>query len=208
MDARITCANVQRNFQARSTDMNTSYLDPLRQTIGQLPISPPPPPWEIAAQFAVGSLLEVGFDRDSELLLVTSSSGRSVIDCLTGQKIARDYTEDVESNQYLEAEGIGPLTGKTIPMAGINGGSLPVGAFDGWVIENVPLNWPCHHLLLVEPGSWLYGARYKQACAFHKLAIEIGLRAFGFSYTGQTLIIATSNSLIVYRRGTTPNAAL
>ncbi|MFJ2363333.1 hypothetical protein ACIPIN_06335 [Pseudomonas sp. NPDC087697] len=188
--------------------MNTSYLDPLRQTIAQLPISPPPSPWEIAAQFAVGSLLEVGFDRDSELLLVTSSAGRSVIDCLTGQKIATDYTGDVESNQYLEAEGIGPLAGRAIPMAGINGGSLPVGAFDGWVVENVPLNWPCHHLLLIEPGSWLHGARYKQASTFHKLAIEIELRAFGFSYTGRTLVIATSSSLIVYRRRTALKATL
>jgi hypothetical protein len=180
--------------------MNTSHLDILRRTIAQCPIGRPPEPWQLVTERAAGSLLEVGFDRESELLLVTSSAGRSVIDCLTGEKVARDYTENVESNRYLEAQGIGPLAGKTIAMSGINGGSLPLGSNDGWQVESVCLAWPEHHLLLVEPGSWLYGAEINRPAVFRKLAIESGYRAFGFSYSGRTLIIASSCDLVVYHR--------
>ncbi|WMN20211.1 hypothetical protein QL104_12720 [Pseudomonas piscis] len=180
--------------------MAPSPLQTLRDTIRQQPISPAPAPWVLVTRRAAGSLLEVGFDRDRELLLVTSSAGRSVIDCETGEKIARDYTEEVESDRYLEAEGIGPLAGRRIAMSGINGGSLPLGSDDGWAVHNVPLAWPEQHLLLVEPGSWLYGAQHNRPATFHKLAIEHECRAFGFSYSGRSLVIASSCDLVVYHR--------
>ncbi len=180
--------------------MSTSHLDPLRATIHQTQVSLPPAPWEIAAQFVVAGLLDVGFDRDSELLLVSSSSGLSVIDCVTGQKVARDYSEKPLTDWYLECRGIGPLEGRTIRMAGIYGGGLPLTALDGWTVETVCLQWPHRHLLLLEPGSWLHGARYNRPWTFHKLAIESELRAFGFSYTGLTLVIATSGEVVIYRR--------
>ena len=181
--------------------MTPSALHTLRETIRQLPVTAPPAPWVLVTQRAAGTLLEVGFDRDTELLMVTSSAGRSVIDCVTGEKIARDYTEEVESDRYLEAEGIGPLAGKTIAMSGINGGSLPLGSDDGWCVHNVSLAWPEQHLLLVEPGSWLHGAEHNRPATFYKLAIEYECRAFGFSYSGRTLVIASSCDLLIYRRG-------
>lgn len=180
--------------------MTTSHLDPLRATIHQTQVSLVPSPWEIAGKFVVVGLLDVGFDRDSELLLVSSSSGLGVIDCVTGQKVARDNSETLFTDRYLECQGIGPLEGKTIRMAGIYGGSLPLTATDGWTVETVCLQWPDHHLLLLEPGSWLHGARYDRPWFFYKLAIESELRAFGFSYTGLTLVIATSGSVVIYRR--------
>ncbi|RYF48682.1 MAG: hypothetical protein EOO38_09580 [Cytophagaceae bacterium] len=87
-----------------------------------------------------------------------SSSGRGVFDCLTGEKVARDYTDNVVTDPYLECEGIGPLAGRLIRMSATSGGGLPVASSDGWSVETVALNWPDHHLLLVESGSWLYGA--------------------------------------------------
>ena len=119
--------------------MTTSHLDPLRATIHQTQVSLVPSPWEIAGKFVVVGLLDVGFDRDSELLLVSSSSGLGVIDCVTGQKVARDNSETLFTDRYLECQGIGPLEGKTIRMAGIYGGSLPRTATDGWTVETVCL---------------------------------------------------------------------
>ncbi len=177
----------------------TDPLQPLRFAIQDRPVTAPPSPWIKCAHYAVSGLFDVGFDRDTELLLVQSSSGRGVFDCLTGEKVARDYEEDSSADLYLECEGIGPLAGKSIRMAGISGGGLPVASSDGWCVETVTLNWPEHHLLLVEPGSWLYGQRYNRPWVFHKLAVERELRAFGFSWSGKSLVIATSSDLIVYR---------
>jgi hypothetical protein len=84
-------------------------------------------------------------------------------------------------------------------MSGISGGGLPVASSDGWSVETVALNWPDQHLLLVEPGSWLYGALCNWPWVFHTLAVERELRAFGFSWSGKSLVIATSSDVIVYR---------
>ncbi|MNT83089.1 hypothetical protein D3C72_2229080 [compost metagenome] len=85
-------------------------------------------------------------------------------------------------------------------MAGINGGGLPLATADGWMIEDIILAWPEQHLLLVEPGSWLHGARYNRPALFHKLGVELEVRAFGFSYTGLSLVIATAAEVVVFGR--------
>jgi len=180
--------------------MPSSHLDPLRREIEQRQVAPAPAPWQLKAQLTIAGLLEVGFDHDSELLLVASSSGRSVIDCQSGAKVARDRTDNLGSDRYLQTRGIGPLHERVIHMAGINGGGLPLATADGWMVEDITLAWPEQHLLLVEPGSWLHGARYNRPALFHKLAVELEVRAFGFSYTGLSLVIATAGDLLVYGR--------
>ncbi|MDD2056755.1 hypothetical protein N5D52_13965 [Pseudomonas sp. GD03860] len=180
--------------------MPTSHLDPLRREIAQLHVTPPPAPWQLKARFTIVGLMEVGFDRDSELLLVASSSGRSVIDCHTGNKVARDRTDNLGSDRFLETRGLGPLLDRVIQMAGIHGGRLPLATADGWMIEDITLAWPEQHLLLVEPGSWLHGARYHRPAVFHKLGVELEVRAFGFSYSGLSLVLATAGELVVFGR--------
>jgi hypothetical protein len=47
-----------------------------------------PKGWTHVSSIAVGGLLSVGFSRvETNLLLVVSSSGRSLVDCDTGNKI-------------------------------------------------------------------------------------------------------------------------
>ena len=79
--------------------------------------------------------------RDTDNLLIVSHSGRGVVDCSTGEKSARDY-ENYYENQYLEAEGIGCLSGKIIKMAGLFGGGLPISTQDDWSLELVTINFP------------------------------------------------------------------
>ncbi|KJZ44048.1 hypothetical protein [Pseudomonas fluorescens] len=180
--------------------MSTSRLEQLRTVINQCQTSQPPSPWELAGEWTVASLYDIGFDRDSELLLVSSSSGLGLFDCETGKKIARDTSDRALTDRFLECKGIGALENKTIHMAGVYGGSLPSTTSDGWTTETVTLKWPEHHLLLLKPGAWLHGAECNQPSSFHKLAIEYDMRAFGFSYTGQTLVIATSGDVVIYKR--------
>lgn len=180
--------------------MQTSHLDPLRKQLRALHVVAPPPPWSRLATIAVGGLLSIGFDRTSELLLVISGAGRGVIDCRTGGKVARDYDEYFGNEQFLEADGIGPLHGKIVPVSGFFGGGLPIATADGWHVELVSLDWPLTDIFLIDPSSSLYGAQYGKPAIFHKIGTELGLRACGFSYTGNSFVIATSSDITVFLR--------
>src|SRR5437773_441977 len=86
-----------------------------------------PPGWRAVGTHPIGGLISVAFDRDSELLLITSHQGRGVFDCTTGQRVARDQDSSYawEDAAQLTAQGFGPLTGKTLATAGLYGGGLP-----------------------------------------------------------------------------------
>jgi hypothetical protein len=180
--------------------MDTRHLDPLRDELRASKVVAPPQPWRKISDFAVGGLRSVGFDRESELLLVVSSAGRGVIDCQSGVKVARDDAEYYENEAMLEAEGIGPLEGRTLRISGLLGGGLPRGTSDGWSIETVYLNWPVAETLLLEPFASLYDSLRKKPSRFHRINSESEIRASGFSYSGRTLIIATSSGIAIYGR--------
>jgi hypothetical protein len=146
-------------------------------------------------------LTDVGFGTDSDLLMVISHNGRGVFNCLTGEKVARDYDEgDWKDTISLEAKGIGPLEDQRIRTSGLHGGGLPLTSGDGWTAEDFVLDWPDHTLLLVPPGSWAYGDDIGKPANYTKVAVESELRAWGFSPTGRSLILATSSDLTCWSR--------
>jgi hypothetical protein len=176
------------------------HLEPLRQKISNAPIVENISSWNLIASVAVGGLRSVGFDRHADLLLVVSSQGRGVIDCLSGEKLARDDEEYYEGEEHLEAEGIGLLQGKIIQMAGLFGGGLPLTTEDGWSIEIVCLNWPIEEVLISQPSSSLYGSINNNADHFEKVFSDSCIRAVGFSHSGQSLVIATTSDVTIYGR--------
>ncbi|MCA9238510.1 MAG: hypothetical protein KDA44_23725 [Planctomycetales bacterium] len=173
------------------------HLEPVRNRIRAATVAPPLPPWTQLAVHAVGGLTEVGFADDSDLLLVVSSQGRGVIDCLTGELVARDRTEPNDGwhdERRLRAFGIGPLEGRLIRLAGLHGGGLLNCGRDGWWVDAITLDWPDVNLLLGGPWGWIYDG----TTPFVKLAVEREVRAFGFSDTGETFVIATSSDIAVF----------
>jgi hypothetical protein len=178
----------------------TPHLDPLRAELGSLKLTQPPPPWRKIAMIAAGGLRAVGFDRQSELLLVVSFSGRGVIDCTTGERVARDDGEYFEDTQFMEAAGVGPLEGQTVRVAGGQGGGLPTSTQDGWSIEVVTREWPEHEVLVLAPFASLFDVLQGKPSRFNKIAEESELRASGFSYTGRTLIVASSSDILIFGR--------
>jgi len=178
----------------------TSHLEPLIKKLSKLAIVATPAPWERKASIAVGGLRAVGFDRERDLLLVVSAQGRGVVDCITGKKVERDDEEYYENEEHLEAEGIGPLSGKLIIMAGLFGGGLPTITADRWQLESVTLKWPDKSILLVHPGSDLFGSLYSRPDEMSKIAEDSTIRAYGFSHTGKSFVIATSSDVTVYAR--------
>ena len=105
------------------------HLLPIVRRIESLEIARAPEPWIQRTDAAVGGLTDVGFGAESDLLLAVSSQGRGVFDCLTGERIARDRNDD-DSYHYcslLRANGIGPLDGQSVSLAGLYGGGLASG---------------------------------------------------------------------------------
>lgn len=166
------------------------------------PESPPPAPWRRVHEIHIGGLTDVGFARDSDLLLVVSHDGRGVLDCISGSKLARD--RDTQGARWdganLEAEGIGPLAGVRVRVAGIHGGGLARLTADGWSAERMPFAWPRESFFLVPPGRALLNDVQGEPPQFTKLAEGAGVRAFGFSPTGRTLVIAGGDGVTVMTR--------
>ena len=175
-------------------------LKPLVKAINRAPFCDPLAPWRKIAKIAVGGLTSVGFSREAELLLVVSTQGRSVIDCNTGEVVERDRSEYEESYSNLVAEGVGVMCDEQVRITGMYGGGVANLTQDMWMCHELVLEFPESTLMLVEPGSWLYGSLYGQRGDFIKIGSALELRAFGFSPTGQTLLIATSSDLTIYNR--------
>jgi hypothetical protein len=162
-----------------------------------------PGPWRHHTTWAVGGLFQVGYAENSDLLLVLSSQGRGIFNCLTGEKVARDYEE---AHEYFDpirliAQGFGPLEGKSIRMAGLFGGGLPLTTEDEWGLEEEAPAWPTRSILLTPPpderedGSLISG---EPVVIGDDFACE--LRAYGFSETGRSFVIAISCDLVIFTR--------
>lgn len=165
-----------------------------------LPTSAPPAPWGHVATLPVGGLTEVGFADSSDLLLALSDAGRGLIDGRTGKLIARDDDDAFDAGN-LTADGIGPLAGVKVRMGGLRGGGLSTNTADGWGLERCPLAWPDDELILSPPGQTMFWTPKGQPMKLAKLAgFASEVRAFGFSPTGQTFVIATASDLAIFTR--------
>ena len=158
-------------------------------------VQPPPMPWKLLTTWAVGGLIQVGYAEDSDLLLVLSHQGRGVFDCKTAEKVARDYDDMYEqfNPTKFTATGFGPLGGQAIRMAGLFGGGLPRSAEGEWFLSEEAPAWPTRSIYLRGGPQDL-----EDVCVGHDGSCE--LRAYGFSETGRTFVIATSCDLMIFAR--------
>ena len=155
--------------------------------------------WEKMAGLAVGGLTEVGFSKQTNLLLVISSSGRSVVDCNTGDKIARDYEEygDWYDSINMTCLGIGPLSDEEVTISGLCGGGLPLVNYRGETIERIAPEWPVEELIFCPPGKSAFWEEHQQDCCRFYSSYLI---ACGFSWDGQFMICATSSDIDIWKR--------
>lgn len=151
-------------------------------------------PWKKVADHAVGGLFQVGYAEDADLLLVLSHNGRGVFDCLTGERIARDAGNvyDHFNTSKLLAAGFAAINGQQVRMAGLYGGGLPLSTKDGWYLESRKKT----DEVLLSKAALIKETEY--ALVGEGKLCE--LRAFGFSETGKSFVVATSCSLIIFAR--------
>lgn len=151
----------------------------------------PPSSWRRLLVWAVGGLFQVGFAENSDLLLVLSSQGRGIFDCTTGQRLARDDEDayDFFDPIKLTATGFDELAGQTMRMAGLYGGGLPLTTQDNWLLE-AKLSAALTNTVYLIPPNLTKGKRHQAVAVGDDGVCE--LRAYGFSETGRSFIIATS----------------
>ena len=132
----------------------------------------------------VGGLRSAGNAAGTELWLVVSANGRGLFDAVGGQRVARDPTP-VSSGPV---RGIGPLAGRDVEVAGIDGGRLPRQTADGWQVT-----------FDERAGLWLT----TPAGAIEVLRVRIEeARVLGFSHDGGYFVVADAATLVTFARAT------
>ena len=161
--------------------------------------------WTHRHTFSIGGLDNVGYAAKQDILLVLSSQGQGIFDCKTGEKIARKHDDSGWWQKFNETTnsiiGFDILDNIEIITCGLFGGdSLSKTTKDGWeLIESEPEpdegpfeKYLVKKIYLVSPD--------KDQKLFVGKDGACELRAFGFSETGETFIIALSCDLTIYSR--------
>ena len=178
-----------------------SHMREIESFVRSLPVTASTDSWTQLPTQGLGGATVAGFAPDSDLLLVESPNGKGLFNCLTEEKVAREYEDH---STWLEgvglvALGIGPTKGQQIRMAGIHGGGLCLQTLDGWMLEEFHHEWPERWSLVVSnKGSCIYSPNRRQQCS--RVIENHAPRVFGFSFTGRSFIVMYSHSLFMWAR--------
>lgn len=152
--------------------------------------------------FAIGGLQNIGYFKGTDHLVVLSTQGRGVFNCLTAEKILRnandwwsDYNDD--DNTVGGFDSLGNERVKTYGLFG--GDKLPSRNLEGWELivsdpepEDAPFEkYTIHKVFLVDPAGTKYFVTKDGPCE---------LRAFGFSESGKTFVIGSSCELVIWAK--------
>jgi hypothetical protein len=178
--------------------MNGNSNERLRDIYGSMAETAAPAPWR-RIQIHVGGITAVGFAPGTELLLVLSHDGLGVVDVTTGVVIARgaESRGDADDPYPICTTGIGPLAGQRIALTGLWGGGMRTTASDGWSVCRIAPHWPAECAVLSAPGAPELDDPAKVTMLAKDL--EPTIRAIGFSDSGRSLVVATTQLLLWYR---------
>ncbi|MGV3611479.1 MAG: hypothetical protein ACO1N0_11045 [Fluviicola sp.] len=156
--------------------------------------------WKRKKHFGIGGLREIGFYAETNYLLVLSSQGRGLFDCLTGEKIARDpydyYSEEWNPDTGL-VKGIGFLSDKEMECGGFEYRDVLVkeigNSLKTEVVKEIREIWnkevkEIEVLYLVDNGT-------KTEIYAFPYGID---RAYGFSKNGTCFVLGTSGDLFIW----------
>lgn len=150
------------------------------------------PGWKKPAFHAVGGLIQVGYIGETDFLLVLSHNGRGIFDCLTGEKIARDDTMGYEffDEKSLILKGFGQFEKDFVQTAGLHGGKLKESTTDGWRLSYTEDG--IGRVILSDPNDSI-------SETFGDSGL-VEIRAFGFSESGKSFVLATTADLTIFSR--------
>lgn len=137
------------------------------------------------AAHAVGGLRGAGWVPGAELWLVASVNGLGLVDASSGERLARDRGE-LPAGYPERTPAIGPAAGRTVAIAGLDGGALPRRTHDGWAVA-----------FDERAGLWLTAPDG----SVEALSVRLeGVRVLGFSGTGRSLVVGDGATLVTFAR--------
>lgn len=143
------------------------------------------------AVHAVGGLLGAGNVRGSEHWLVASRAGLGLLDAETGALLARDAS--LPKGYPESTRGIGSASGTHVRICGLDGGALSLRTPDGWQLS-------CD----MSVGIWLTPPGVPAdapSTQLEVLRVQLEeLRVFGFSESGNSLVLGDARSLYLFAR--------
>ena len=161
--------------------------------------------WIHKNTFTIGGLENIGYSPGQDFLLVLSSQGQGIFDCRTGEKIARLTTGSDWWKKFNEKTnsifGFDFLSHVEIPTFCLIGqDNLSKKTHDGWMLnvsDPEPDDKPFEKYLVRK--IYLTSPNGKE----HIFITKDGpceLRAFGFSDTGESFVVALSCDLTIFCR--------
>jgi len=160
--------------------------------------------WVHKNTFAIGGLENVGFVPAKEFLIVLSSQGQGIFDCKTGEKIARQNDNgewwdkfNEESNSIIGFDFLDNVEIRTHGFYGED--NLPKINEEGWELmltDPEPDEKPFEKYLVQK--IYLVSPNKKKKIFISKDG-PCELRAYGFSDSGKTFIVALSCELVIFR---------
>ncbi|WP_122073309.1 hypothetical protein [Pseudophaeobacter sp. EL27] len=162
--------------------------------------------WKRTAEVVVGGLVALGFyeSKDSpqlDKLVAIGSQGQTVVDCLSGQITYRNRERDGYDPETLSAWDLSGGTNELVRMSGIDGGGLKPYTKDGWSVEALPVAWPIYYYILQHPGSSIFTDHtLGREPKFDLLDADYKQMAWGFSNSGNSLLLSSSSDIIIWTR--------
>jgi hypothetical protein len=161
--------------------------------------------WTHKNTFGIGGLENIGYAPKQDYLMVLSSQGQGIFDCIAGEKIAQlnndsDWWQNF-NQETNSIKGFDILDKTEISTCGLFGqNNLLKSTSDGWTLtvsnpepDDKPFEmYLVQKIHLVSPD--------KKEKIFITKDGPCELRAFGFSETGKSLIVALSCDLTIYSR--------
>lgn len=160
--------------------------------------------WNKIGHHAVGGLREVGFVENTDYLLVLGSNGRTIFNCITNEKTARDrqdyYSENWDYNTGI-IEGVGLFEGKKIICGGFEFPDPTLKETnDSWSIKiKKELRPNYKNELQRAEVMFLFNSKTSREIEVEVFHYSI-TRAYGFSNTGRSFIIAHSHGVDIWTR--------
>ena len=98
----------------------------------------------------------------------------------------------------MTSQGIGILSNEEIFVSGLHGGGLPIMNKSGERLLYMATEWPIIDIIFEPNFKSIYKEYEAKECfrIFH----DFELRTYGFSYDGETFVIATSSEINIYRK--------
>jgi len=152
----------------------------------------------------VGGLREIGFIENSDFLMVLGGGGRTVFDCLTSKKYARDrydyYHDKWDSNTGI-IEGFDEFENLKILCGGFEYKDiLKKTSFDNWETK-IRLEKRYDYRNQLKDAEVLY---LRNSITEKEKAVQVfhyGItRAFGFSPTNISFVVAESHGIYFWKR--------